>query len=415
VTITFSLSVKPALIRHLPSSLTATVLKADYRAGVKDFYRLLAAQTTSLLGDLIAAFAMQSTVVFRMHGSAGDAAGVFLAALLPTALLGPVAGVFADRWDPRRTMIASDLARSALVLPLAFAWTLPQLYAISFAVSCCSAFFAPARTVVIPRIVEAARLVEANARIQQVTQLVRVASPAVAGALVMWAGEWLCYFADSASFVISASLICRLSRAAPMRAQPRRVSAMFRELREGAYFLGADPQFAFAMVAGAFATGCFGALLPVYVRDVLHGAPATYAALGTSVAAGSLAGAFIMPGALPLTLMRVGMIAIGLPILSMAVVTNSAAAVAASFGIGLGAAWVAVALGALLQGSTPAALRGRVSAALTSLMAAAQAAALAGAGALAAWVGIPVAFACCAALLIVGCARWIMPRCVRIL
>ena len=48
-------------------------------------------------------------------------------------------------------------------------------------------------------------------------------------------------------------------------------------------------------------------------------------------------------------------------------------------------------------------------------VAAAQAAALAGAGALAAWVGIPVAFACCAALLIVGCARWIMPRCVRIL
>jgi dTMP kinase len=80
------------------------------------FLRLWIAQTVSLFGDFIAAFAVQVAVVFRMHGSARDATGVLLASLAPAIVLGPVAGVFADRWDPRRTMIVSDVARGVLIL-----------------------------------------------------------------------------------------------------------------------------------------------------------------------------------------------------------------------------------------------------------------------------------------------------------
>ena len=66
------------------------------------FRRLWLAQTISLLGDFLALFAVQVAIVFRMHGSARDMAGVFSASLAPTIVLGPVAGMFADRWDPRR-------------------------------------------------------------------------------------------------------------------------------------------------------------------------------------------------------------------------------------------------------------------------------------------------------------------------
>jgi len=107
------------------------------------FLRLWIAQTVSLFGDFIAAFAVQVAVVFRMHGSARDATGVLLASLAPSIVLGPVAGVFADRWDPRRTMIVSDVARGVLILLVALVTTLPQLYALCFLVSC---FFELLRT-----------------------------------------------------------------------------------------------------------------------------------------------------------------------------------------------------------------------------------------------------------------------------
>src|SRR5580658_4539713 len=118
-------------------------------------------------------------IVFRMHGSARAVAGVFAASLAPSVALGPLAGVFADRWDPRRTMIVSDLGRGVLILLLTRATSLPQIYAISFAVSCLSSFFAPAQAITIPLLVPRADLLAANARMQQSMQLVRVASPAI--------------------------------------------------------------------------------------------------------------------------------------------------------------------------------------------------------------------------------------------
>ena len=43
-----------------------------------------------------------------------------VAYLAPLALIGPLAGVFVDRWNPRVTMIASDLTRGVLIIFLAF-------------------------------------------------------------------------------------------------------------------------------------------------------------------------------------------------------------------------------------------------------------------------------------------------------
>src|SRR5437867_6122718 len=58
------------------------------------------------------------------------AAGVLIAALVPTVLVSPFAGVFVDRWDARRTMLGADAIRAVLVgalalLPLLPAGTLP--------------------------------------------------------------------------------------------------------------------------------------------------------------------------------------------------------------------------------------------------------------------------------------------------
>ena len=200
------------------------------------FRRLWLAQTVSVLGDYLALFAVQVAIAFRMHGSARDVAGVFIALLAPGVVLGPLAGTCADRGDPRRTMIASDVARGLLILLLAQAATIPRICAIIFAVSCCSSLFAPAQSITVPLLVPRAGLLVANARLQQSMQVVRLASPAVASALVAAFGERICYAADSASFFVSAVLLTTLRYSRPPAPTgPKR--AVFRELGHGFHFL----------------------------------------------------------------------------------------------------------------------------------------------------------------------------------
>lgn len=55
-----------------------------------------------------------------ISGSPGQVAGLVVAQTLPALVLGPLAGVLADRWNPHRTMIVCDLLRGALVFSLVF-------------------------------------------------------------------------------------------------------------------------------------------------------------------------------------------------------------------------------------------------------------------------------------------------------
>jgi MFS transporter, DHA3 family, macrolide efflux protein len=371
---------------------------------VTPFRRLWLAQTISLLGDFLALFAVQVAIVFRMHGSASDMVSVFIVSLAPTVVLGPIAGMFADRWDPRRTMIVSDLARGVLVLLLTLAVTVPQICAVSFAVSCFSNFFAPARTIALPLLVPPHLLLAANARIQQSIQVVRIASPAVASALVAAFGERICYAADSATFFGSALLLATLRYQQPANPTPPR--AVFRELGAGFVFLCTDPRFSFvvfSMTAGSFAAACFGALAPLYVRDVLHQGPPLLGMIGMLIAAGTLAGSTVMGGWTrrrdPRRLIGCGMAAVGASILLIAALPTQTAVLTGSAGMGVGVAVVVIAAAVMLQGETPPELRGRVSGAAAAVTSLAQLAALLLSSMWAAHLGLRAVFALSAALL----------------
>jgi MFS family permease len=363
---------------------------------------LLLAQTISVLGDFLALFALQVAIVFRMHASARDVSGVFLALLAPTVVLGPLAGAFADRCDPRRTMIVSDVTRAILILLLTQAATVSQICVITFAVSCCSSFFAPAQSITLRLLVPHTGLLAANARLQQSLQLVRLASPAVATALVAAFGERICYAADSASFLVSAALLATLRYSRPASPASKRVA--FRELGRGFHFLLADSRFSFAVLsltAGTFAAGCFGALASLYVRDVLHRGPAVLGMIASLIAAGTLACSSILRGCArnPRRLIGYGMAGVGASILLLAAVPKMTAALLGAAGMGIGVAVVMIASSSMLQGETPPELRGRVSGASASLTSLAQLASLMLSGIAAARLGIRGVFLVSAALL----------------
>src|SRR5436305_188025 len=80
----------------------------------RNFSLLWIAQLISVAGSALTALAA-SILVYRLTGSALSVGLMLMATALPSLLVGLVAGVFVDRWDRKRILIAADLIRAALV------------------------------------------------------------------------------------------------------------------------------------------------------------------------------------------------------------------------------------------------------------------------------------------------------------
>ena len=81
----------------------------------RSFMALWIGQTISFIGDYFYWLAIP-IMVERLTGSMFLVGMSVVSSALPMLVLGPVAGVFVDRWDRKRTMIVSDVLRGLLVL-----------------------------------------------------------------------------------------------------------------------------------------------------------------------------------------------------------------------------------------------------------------------------------------------------------
>ena len=143
-----------------------------------------------------------------MHGTAAQLTGLQIAYMLPIVFVGPIAGVFVDRWPLKPTLVASDLIRAGLALLLIPATSLWQVYVVLAALSCVSAFFGPAQTVTIRAHVPTTGLMSANALMQIAFMGSRIIGPATAGALVaLFHADACATGIDVVSFLASAALI----------------------------------------------------------------------------------------------------------------------------------------------------------------------------------------------------------------
>ena len=131
---------------------------------IPDFRRLFVGQTISDFGDAMTSLALL-LVVYKLTGSTAALALMAICLALPQVTVGVIAGVYVDRWDRRRVMLASDLLRAALVLGFVFVQsvdTLWLLYVLALAQAAIGTFFTPARTALIPSIVKNDGLLAAN-------------------------------------------------------------------------------------------------------------------------------------------------------------------------------------------------------------------------------------------------------------
>jgi MFS transporter, DHA3 family, macrolide efflux protein len=146
--------------------------------------RVWYAQVVSLFGDFLALFAVIAVVSFSMRGTPAQVIGLQIAYMLPIVFVGPIAGVFVDRWPLKPTLVSSDLIRAGLALLLIPSTAVWQVYVVLAALSCVSAFFGPAQTVTIRLAVPVAGLISANALMQIAFMGSRIIGPSTAGAIV---------------------------------------------------------------------------------------------------------------------------------------------------------------------------------------------------------------------------------------
>ncbi|MCE5204241.1 MAG: MFS transporter [Actinomycetia bacterium] len=138
--------------------------KVTYRAllGNGSFRKLWIGQFVSGVGDWLVVGLLIPLVTTLSGGSAFAVAGIMIVKILPALLLTSVIGVFVDRFDRRRLMIACDLVRAVLTLGLLFTNSLALIYLIVFLMEAASLFFAPAKNSLIPHLVDENELAAAN-------------------------------------------------------------------------------------------------------------------------------------------------------------------------------------------------------------------------------------------------------------
>jgi MFS transporter, DHA3 family, macrolide efflux protein len=393
--------------------------------GLTVMRRVWFAQLISMIGDFLAVFAVISVVTYRMQGTPDQVTGVQIAYMLPLALLGPLSGVFVDRWPLKPTLIVSDVVRAALVLLLFVTTSMWQIYLVLCALSCVSSFFGPAQSVTIRSHVPPHGLMSANALMQMAMMGTRVVGPAAAGALVAAFGPNICYAIDFVSFLVSAALIGSVAivraasppRPAAEETTNSKVHAVFHEMGEGMRFIVHHAAISFvvmAMAAGMFVMGCFGPLIAVYVRDWLHAEAGVFGMVSAMVGTGMMLG---MPAVRRLsgtvasaTLVLGGLAGIGLGALLLGAFTFVPTAMLGCFTLGFTFAGVIVPAQTLMQRETPPALVGRISSTMMSMVFFAQVAGLFLSAYLAKALGVRAVFFLCAVLawVLTGAGKWLL-------
>ncbi|MFH1655088.1 MAG: MFS transporter [Candidatus Omnitrophota bacterium] len=177
----------------------------------KNFSLLWFGQIVSQFGDRLIQMSLIALVYAIAPGSTFQLAKLLSFTIIPVFLIGPVAGVYVDRWDRRRTMAICDLLKTALIFSIPFIFitkpTLISVYIIIFLVFCLSRFYVPAKLSIIPDLVKPKNLLLANSLANTTGMVAAAFGFGLGGILVdAWGAKGGFYLA-SLTFLISATMI----------------------------------------------------------------------------------------------------------------------------------------------------------------------------------------------------------------
>ncbi|HEY9474142.1 MAG TPA: dTMP kinase [Mycobacteriales bacterium] len=360
---------------------------------VTDFRRLWIALTLSSLGDwlgLLATTALATELATGYRAQNFALGTVLVVRLLPSVVLGPFAGAFADRFDRRYTMVVCDIGRFALFASIPLVGSLAWLFGAQFLIECLALFWIPAKEASVPNLVRRNQLEPANQLSLVTTYGITPVAAAVVFSLLAYVtrmlspyssyftanGADLALYMNAATFAFAALTVLRIKKISGRHERVTGAAApgLLSLLREGIVFVGSTPLVRGLIVGilGAFAAG--GAVIgtgKIYARS-LGGGDAAYGLLFGAVFVGlGLGMAFGPRVARDFSRRRLFGLAIvfaGACLVLVALMPHLALAVIMVTGVGFGAGVAYLAGVTLLGVEVEDELRGRVFAFVQSMV-----------------------------------------------
>jgi predicted MFS family arabinose efflux permease len=268
----------------------------------RDFALLWTGGLVSVAGDWVLNAALPF-FVYEATGSTFATAGMIVARLAPSVLLGSVAGVFVDRWSRKRVLVSTNLVQAGVVALLllvpAEGW-LWVVFVVAAAQSVLASFSSPAESALLPSLVGPDELLAANALNTLNNRIARLAGVPIGGALLTYAGLEAVVVVDAVSFAAAAVLIAPIAAHQVPRVLAEASSAwksFWREWLEGLRLVRGDRTIALLFLVFGLMT--FGGtmldpLTVAWVRDVLGEGPQVFAWILTVHAAGGIVGSLLV-------------------------------------------------------------------------------------------------------------------------
>ena len=368
------------------------------------------AWTASIVGQ----YAFLVAVSVYAYGIGGEKAVglIFLARLIPAALLAPFAGLLGDRYPRERVLLVTNLVRVVLVGAAAlavFADADPWIvYGLSIAATIATTPFRSSQAALTPSLARSpAELTAANAVASGVESVAVFVGPALAGVLFAVASTGLVFTTTALLVVASALLLLLIETERPDA--PRReleASTIMAERLAGFTTLGRDRALLLMMVLLTAQTAVFGAVqvfIVVTALDLLDLGDGGVGYLSAAIGIGAFVGAV---GALSLTGARrlspaflLGIVLIGVPLIAMGIWQALPVAVVALALMGIGSSLVDVAGLTLVQRAVPDDVLARVFGVIQMLWLASIGIGAALVPVLISWLGIEASFVAVGALL----------------
>ncbi len=342
----------------------------------RDFALLAVGQFVSAVGDAIHRVAL-IWWIYNITGSPSAAGLLSLASMIPSILLSPFMGVFADRWDRLKIVYWMDYLRGAIIAAVAIlsfygrleVW---HLVLSSVLVSACSSLFYPAVNAMIPGLVGEDKLQKAEGMTQTLMGLVGIIGPALGGVLVASIGYSTVFFLNAISFVLSA-----ISEMFIRYKQVRREAGKghLADMAGAIKFTLGMPTImgillVFAMMN--FSLAHFGPVtMPYLIKERLGAGAAQLGLTMTAISVGGIAGSLFMSliknPSKRSTFVTAGAVIMGVFLASWPLLPNLYWLYFICAMIGLAAALVNINAGVLFMQITPDDMRGRMSAFMSTV------------------------------------------------
>ena len=329
----------------------------------REFRRLWLAHAISRSGDAFNTVAIV-VLVFQLTGTGRGVAGAVVFEVLPVLLIGPVAGIAADKMQRRRLMVSADIVRAITAASLVVVTgSVPTVFTVAFVLSAAATVFNPAAASLLPDVVDEADLLTANSALWSAAVIAQIALAPAAGLVIAVGGGVRVAFAiNAATFVVSALLLRGLrDRPTPASIEVRGWAGAL----AGVTAVRANPllrRLAVVQVLASSSAGATSGLLVILAQRHLGVGPRGFgsllAAIGVGAAIGPallrrfiraadrrwLFGPYLVRGAVDLTL---------------ATVANPIVAGASLLAYGMSTSTGTVAYQTTLQQAVPAGTRGR--------------------------------------------------------